>query len=80
MSERTALCKRSDGRRMGVDRAAYASDQAFGPATRDRVARRTGRDLVYRAERLSVANVAEGVSTVHDGARLFLGLARQRLV
>ena len=46
--------------------------KAFGPAARDRVARRTGRDLVYRADRLSVANAAEGLSAVHHRARLFL--------
>src|SRR6516225_2767053 len=37
-------------------------------------------DLVYRADRLSVANAAEGVPAVHHGARLFLRLARQWLV
>jgi transposase len=33
--------------------------------------------FVYRADRLSVADAAEGLSSVHDGARLFLRLARQ---
>ena len=37
-------------------------------------------DLVYRADRLSVANAVEGVPAVHHGARLFLRLARQWLV
>src|SRR6516164_9734091 len=57
---------------MGADRAAYAGDQAAGPAARDRIARRARCDLVYRADRLSVANAAEGVPAVHHGARLFL--------
>ena len=35
------------------------------------------RDLVYRADRLSVADAAEGLSSVHHGARLFLRLARR---
>ena len=47
------------------------SGQAFGPAARDRAARRTGRDL-SSPDRLSVANAAEGVSAVHHRARLFL--------
>src|SRR5713101_1683518 len=34
---------------MGADRASYAGGQAFGSAARHRVARRGGRDLVYRA-------------------------------
>src|SRR6266404_4697177 len=63
-----------------ADRASYAGGQAFGSAARHRVARRGGRDLVYRADRLSVADAAEGLSSVHDGARLFLRLARQRPV
>src|SRR5882724_4688207 len=33
--------------------------------------------LVYRADRLPVADAAQGLSPVHDGARLFLRLARQ---
>src|SRR5712671_1471682 len=65
---------------MGADRAAYAGGQAFGPTARDRVASRAGRDLVYRADRLSVADAAEGLSAVHYRARLFLRLARRRLV
>jgi transposase len=47
----------------------------FGPA-----ARRIGRDLVSCPDRLLVANAAEGLSAVHYRARLFLRLARQRLV
>ena len=43
---------------MGADRAAHAGGPAFGPAARDRVARRTGRDLIHRADRLSVADFA----------------------
>ena len=54
----------------------YAGGQAFGPATRDRVAVRTRCDLVHRADRLSVADAAEGFSAVHYRARLFLRLAR----
>src|SRR5882672_1176957 len=57
---------------MGADRASYAGGQAFGSAARHRVARRGGRDLVYRADRLSVADAAEGLSSVHDGARRIL--------
>src|SRR5712692_6736503 len=41
---------------------------------RDTELRDVGRDLVYRADRLSVADAAEGLSSVHDGARLFLRL------
>ena len=65
---------------MGAGRAAYAGGQASGPAARDRDARGAGRDLVHRADRLSVADAAEGLSSVHNRARLFLRLARQRLV
>src|SRR6266478_101799 len=65
---------------MAADRAAYAGGQAFGPTARDRVASRAGRDFVYRADRLSVADAAEGLSAVHYRARLFLRLARRRLV
>ena len=46
---------------MGTDRARYAGDQAFGPAARDRVAQGARCDLVYRAQRLSVADAAEGL-------------------
>src|ERR1700719_634065 len=59
---------------------ALAGGQAFGPAARHRVASRAGRDLVHRADRLSVADAAQGLSPVHHGARLFLRLARQRPV
>ena len=65
---------------MGADRTSHASRQAFGPAAGDRVASGAGRDLVYRADRLSVADAAEGLSTVYNRAGLFLRLARQRLV
>ena len=65
---------------MGADRAPYAGGQAFGPAARHRVASRAGRDLVHRADRLSVADAAEGLSAVYHRARLFLPLARPRLV
>src|SRR5438132_9111427 len=65
---------------MEAERAAYAGGQAFGPTARDRVASRLLRDLVYRADRLSVADAAEGLSAVHYRARLFLRLARRRLV
>ena len=58
----------------------HASRQAFGPAAGDRVASGAGRDLVYRAERLSVADAAEGLSAFHNRAGLFLRLARPRLV
>ena len=37
-------------------------------------------DLVSGADRLPVADAAEGLSCVHDGAGLFLRLARQRPV
>src|SRR6476646_7274980 len=76
----TALRKRCHGCGMGADRAPYAGGQAFGPAARHRVASRAGRDLVHRADRLSVADAAQGLSPVHHGARLFLRLARQRPV
>ena len=33
-------------------------------------------DLLYRADRLSVADAAEGLSSVYNCARLFLRLAR----
>ena len=49
---------------MGADRTSHASRQAFGPAAGDRVASGAGRDLVYRADRLSVADAAEGLSPV----------------
>src|SRR5258707_14534893 len=65
---------------MGADRASYAGGQAFGSAARHRVARRGGRDLVYRADRLSVADIAEGTSSLHDGAKVFLPFARERPV
>jgi hypothetical protein len=65
---------------MGADRTSHASRQAFGPAAGDRVASGAGRDLVYRADRLSVADAAEGLSAVHNRAGLFLRLARQQLV
>ena len=44
------------------------------------VAQRAGCDCVYRADRLSVADAAQGLSPVYHRARLFLRLARQRLV
>src|SRR5215831_791721 len=53
---------------------------ASGPAARDRVACRGRCDLVSGADRLPVADAAEGLSSVHDGARLFLRLAGRRLV
>src|ERR1700720_3234648 len=37
-------------------------------------------DLVHRADRLSVADAAEGLSSVYHRARLFLRLARRRRV
>src|SRR6267142_6700981 len=80
MSERDSGTQAMSRMRNGADRASYAGGQAFGSAARHRVARRGGRDLVYRADRLSVADAAEGLSSVHDGARLFLRLARQRPV
>ncbi len=49
-------------------------------AARNRFASRAGRNPLYRADGLSVANAAERLSAVHDGARLFLRLAGQRLV
>ena len=36
--------------------------------------------LYIASDRLSVADAAEGLSSVHNRARLFLRLARQRLV
>src|SRR5580704_14390369 len=39
--------------------------KAFGSAARDRAAGRVGCDLVYRADRLSVADAAEGLSSVY---------------
>src|SRR3979490_2586363 len=36
--------------------------------------------ILYRADRLSVADAAEGLSSVYHRARLFLRLARRRLV
>src|SRR5580704_7466329 len=42
-----------------ANRTSHASRQAFGPAAGDRVASGAGRDLVYRADRLSVADAAE---------------------
>src|ERR1700726_3106526 len=56
---------------MGVDRAPYAGGQAFGSAARDRATGRVGCDLVYRANRLSVAHAAKGLSSVYHRARLF---------
>src|SRR3981081_1191204 len=53
---------------------------SLGPTQRDRVAQRARCDLVYRADRLSVADAAEGLSSVYHRARLFLRLARRRLV
>src|SRR5205809_7718620 len=38
---------------------------------------RTVLDAILSRGRLSVADAAEGLSSVHDGARLFLRLARQ---
>ena len=46
--------------------------QAAGPPARDRPARGAGRDLVYRAERLPMADAAQRLSALHDGARVFL--------
>src|SRR6266478_1438763 len=80
MSVRGNVMQRPDGSGMGADRASYASDQTFGPAARNRFASRAGRNPLYRADGLSVANAAERLSAVHDGARLFLRLAGQRLV
>src|SRR5580704_18721357 len=77
---RRALRKRPDGCRMGADRASHAGSKAFGSAARDRAAGRVGCDLVYRADRLSVADAAEGLSSVYHRARLFRRLARRRLV
>jgi transposase len=42
----------------------------LGPATRDRVAQPTRCDLVHRADRLSVANAAQGVSALHHGTAI----------
>ena len=39
-----------------------------------------GRHLIHRTHRLSVADAAKGLSAVYNHARLFLRLARQRLV
>src|ERR1700740_3167703 len=63
-----------------ADRASHAGSKAFGPAARDRVAGRVGCDLVYRADRLSVADAAEGLSSVYHRATRFLRLPRRRLV
>src|ERR1700732_949722 len=52
----------------------------LGRPTRDRIAQRARCDLVYRADRLSVADAAEGLSSVYNRARLFLRLAGRRLV
>src|SRR5215469_6119145 len=52
----------------------------LGRPARDRVACRGRCDLVSGADRLPVADAAEGLSSVHDGARLFLRLAGRRLV
>src|ERR1700730_16926817 len=78
--EVTALRKGPDGCRMGADRPSHAGSKAFGSAARDRAAGRAGCDLVYRADRLSVVDAAEGLSSVYHRARLFLRLARRRLV
>jgi hypothetical protein len=71
-ARRAAVCKRCDGCGMGADRATHADDQAAGAPARDRIASGAGRDLVYRADRLPVADAAEGLPAVHDCARLFL--------
>src|SRR3979490_2598336 len=48
---------------MGVDCAPHADSKAFGSAARDRATGRVGCDLVYRANRLSVAHAAKGLSS-----------------
>src|SRR4029077_8330090 len=50
---------------MGADRAPHAGTKAFGSAARDRAAGRAGCDFAYRADRLSVAHAAKGLSSVY---------------
>src|SRR5271170_5913540 len=66
---------RCDPCKMGADRAADAGGQAPGPPARDRVAGGAGCPLVYRVDRLSVADPGEGLSDVHVRARLFLTIS-----
>ena len=59
-----------------VHRTPYASDQASGAAARDRFARGPRRHSLYRADRLSVAHVAQGLSAVHHAAKKVKGRKR----
>jgi transposase len=49
---------------MGANRTAPAAGQAAGPPSPDRIARGAGRNFVYRADRLPVADAATGLPAV----------------
>ena len=62
---------------MGGDRAAPAVGASARPPAGNLAAPCGERNLLHRPELLSVADAAQGVPAVHDGAVLFLSLARR---
>src|SRR5437879_6485666 len=67
---------RFNRRSMGVDRAAFASSQAWGTATDDEYASDGRGCSLPGQDRLSLALAAQRFSAVADGLRVFRGMAR----
>src|SRR5215831_18670870 len=65
---------------MGGNRTVHAGGGRSRAAAHDDPACRGGCAVLYRADRLPVADAAEGFSALHDGATLLLSLARLWLV
>src|SRR6516225_8772394 len=73
------LRKRCHGCRMGADRTAYAGRQAFGPTARLSCEPCWTRSCISRGPAVSGGCCRRTFLRSHDGAGLFLRLARQRL-